>query len=320
MKLYKFSNNQVLTSDLSELKGKSEFAQAQKGKWYHFNRIYVIKSGKGYGLVSLNFFERLNRNICKVNYFKKPFEGRLVTVISAKTLRGAPVSLKELEAINTKTKDAGVRGAGIFVDITARGGGEAIQVLRDSKASGTKKCHFGVACFVNYSLAAASKADKIILFDYDPVVVRFNRMARDLLLTSSNREEFKQKLTEGCQKDREIRDRHFYPFDLASTLAMKESFLSREEDFQYIKKLAEENKVHILQGSIYDQQAIVEIVKLTKREGYAFDTLFISNVYEWDPDQKKRALLSKNIQSLRNDQTKVIEIIGHDVKVSCLSH
>lgn len=87
MRVFKFSNERPLTNSLSELKEKAEYAQTSKGKWYHWKRVYVIKSsGQEYGLVSLNFFERLARNICKIDIFKKAFEGKKITIISPKTL------------------------------------------------------------------------------------------------------------------------------------------------------------------------------------------------------------------------------------------
>lgn len=86
MKLFKFENNQSLTSDLSQLQKKPEYKQAQKGKWYHWQRIYLIKSSndKEFGLVSLNFFERLGRNFFKVDLFKNEFKDKKITVVSPK--------------------------------------------------------------------------------------------------------------------------------------------------------------------------------------------------------------------------------------------
>lgn len=331
MKLFKFSNHQTLTNNLSEVRGRTELTKAQKGKWYHYNRIYLIKSGDNYGFASFNFFERLLHNICPVNYFKKPFAGRSVKIISAKNfqvLRTHPSNLQKLEHLNAKTKDPGFRGEIIFVDITSNGGKKAVNVLKNLEKSPSKKCHFGVACFVNYSLAAANKADKIILLDYDPIVVKFNRIARQIFLSSSTKEEFKQKLIEACQKDPEIRQRKFYPKtqkesiqidNLAHTLNIEESFLSNEEDFQHIKMLASENKIHIFQGSIYDKKIINEIVELTKKEGYILDSLFISNVYDWDSAKKKRKLLSENMHALCNPQSKIVEVVpykgAHNVNI-----
>lgn len=316
MKVFKFPNGQSLTNRWSEVTEREEFGKVQKGKWFHFHRTYAIKSSEGYGLVSMNFFERLARNIC-INPFKKVFAGKSVKIISAEGPSIVFRSLHALEGMNAKTtRNAGYKGDIIFADITSKGGKEAIRVLKNLEKDSSKKCHLGVACFVNYSLAAANKADKIILLDYDPVVVKFNRIARDALLTSSCSHEYKQKLIEACQKDPEISKRKFYPkgesvsvANLSYILNLEESFLSTEEDFQYIKKLAKDNKIHIFQKSIYDQREIKEIVQLAKREGYTFDSLFISNVYDWDSNPKKRELLKKNLQALCNDQTKIVEVV-----------
>lgn len=92
---------------------------------------------------------------------------------------------------------------------------------------------------------------------------------------------------------------------------INESFLSNEEDFKYIKTLAEEHKIHIYQGSIYDDRIVQSIVELTEKEGFAFDKLFISNVYDWDSNHKKRQLLGKNIKALSNDNTKIVEVVPY---------
>lgn len=104
MRIIKFSNNQKLTSNIEELKGKPEFNKAQKGKWYQFQRFYVVKSLKSeaYGLVALNFFERLARNICHVNYLKKRFKEGSVTVISTKSLKTPTV--QKVETIQPQIK------------------------------------------------------------------------------------------------------------------------------------------------------------------------------------------------------------------------
>lgn len=75
----------TLTNNFSDLKTNQKFKLADKGKWYHCQRVYVIRSSDGlYGLISLNFFERLLKNICKIDLFKKKFEGKSITVIKPK--------------------------------------------------------------------------------------------------------------------------------------------------------------------------------------------------------------------------------------------
>ncbi len=307
MEAFKFSNQQYLTKDVAEIKERKEFQKVKKGRWYHFNRFYVVKSLDAFGLIRFNFFERLVFNLFKINCFKTAFAGKTIKGISTTML----MNLQELESNNVKSKEKGFKGNSIFVDITSEGGNAALNVLKSLEPN-PKSCHLGLACFVNFSLAAASKSDKVILLDYDPVVIRFNRLARELLMTSSTPEEFKENLIQACQKDPEISSRNFYPKtenNLRGILDRDESFLAHDEDFKQIKKLAEEKQIHIYQGSIYDPTFIGKMAQLTKDEGYHFDSLFISNVYDWDADEKKRELLSKNIKTLCEDNTKIIEVV-----------
>lgn len=228
-------------------------------------------------------------------------------------------NFQELEEINRREKDSGFKDKSIFVDITANGGKEALKVMRNLKSeAGAKKCHFGVACFVNFSLGAANKSDRIIVLDYDPVVIKFNRIARDLLIISATPEEFKQKLIKASEQDEEILTRNFYPKtknpklnidNLGPILNIEESFLAKEENFKYIKKLAEEGKIHIIQGSIYDQELIKIISELARKDECVFDTLFISNVYDWNVDENKRKLLAENIKTISNNNTKIVEVV-----------
>lgn len=92
MKIFKFSSGQSLSNNLGELEKKAEFAKIQKGKWYSWQRVYIIKSAntantqgpnnaEEYGMVSLNFFERLARKICHINIFKKEFKGKKISVV-----------------------------------------------------------------------------------------------------------------------------------------------------------------------------------------------------------------------------------------------
>jgi hypothetical protein len=88
MKVFKFKDNQPLTKNFSKLEKTAEYTKAQKGKWYHWNRVYLIKSSNSekYGFVYLNFFERLARNICKMHCFSKELKDRKIVVISPKNL------------------------------------------------------------------------------------------------------------------------------------------------------------------------------------------------------------------------------------------
>lgn len=223
----------------------------------------------------------------------------------------------ELEEMNSRTCEKGFEGQNIFVDITAKGGGKALEVLKNIRKSGMKKCHVGVACLVNFSIGAANESDRIVLIDYDPVVVKFNRLARALLISSPDRETFKTNLVQASKHDPDIAKRKLYPVtkqgtwavdNLSFILNIDESFLSNDHDFQWIKKLAVEKKIHIILGSIYDSELITVLAKLIKDE-CVLDTLFVSNIYDWNENETNRKLLAKNMLALSHDQTKIVEVL-----------
>lgn len=236
-------------------------------------------------------------------------------------------SLSALEEIHLKTSDKGYEGSIIFVDITSEGGEQAIQSIRQInqeqeksiyEMNKPKTCHFGLACCFNFSIAIANKSNKIILFDYDPIVVKFNRIVRDQLKISSNSIQFKENLMLACHKDKDISKRKFFPKTKNSSTNIENldfilnrdgSFLSDEEDFRFIKKIAEAGDLHIFQGNIYDENIIENIGDVAKTEGIQFSSLFISNVYDWDSAIEKRSLFLKNMKRLSNDKTLIVDVV-----------
>lgn len=86
--------NLQLTSNISEVQKCAEYAKAQKGKWFHWERVYLIKDAKKeeYGFVTLNFFERLFRNIFHIHGLKKEFKGKKVIVLDATMQKTSDVS------------------------------------------------------------------------------------------------------------------------------------------------------------------------------------------------------------------------------------
>lgn len=91
MKIIKLSNNEITTSNLSEIKSKIE---QKKGKWYHFEKICVFKTKdtKEYGLVSFNIFDRL-----ALPFRGDKVQGRKVKYVSSKEFKS-----KLIDQINIK--------------------------------------------------------------------------------------------------------------------------------------------------------------------------------------------------------------------------
>lgn len=59
--------------------------KCQEGKWYNWNRVFLLKSDKGFTFVSLNIFQRMELcllKIFKVNYFKNVFGTKNIKIVS----------------------------------------------------------------------------------------------------------------------------------------------------------------------------------------------------------------------------------------------
>lgn len=84
MKVFKTTT----TNDLSEITSQAEFNKVKTGKWYHCQRVYLIKSGDGrWGLISMSFFERLGYNLCKIKPFKDIFFSKGTAIVRNKELK-----------------------------------------------------------------------------------------------------------------------------------------------------------------------------------------------------------------------------------------
>lgn len=84
MRLFKFEDEQNFTADFEKIRSASDYNKIKKGKWYHWERVYLISSNsEEFGLVSFNFFERMGRNLFKIDYFKD----RKILVIPPKVLK-----------------------------------------------------------------------------------------------------------------------------------------------------------------------------------------------------------------------------------------
>lgn len=59
------------------------FEQSLHGKWYHWDRIYILESDGKFAAVTLNIFERLAQIVLRKDYFKEVFGQKTVKVLSS---------------------------------------------------------------------------------------------------------------------------------------------------------------------------------------------------------------------------------------------
>jgi hypothetical protein len=237
---------------------------------------------------------------------------------------------------NLSKNPSPIKGDYIFVDFcfsatqnNIRAKIEQQKVQEVARSEAAKKCHFGLACFANFAIAAVTKPQKIILFDYDPVVVEFNKVAIEALQLSNSYAEFKQLLVQKCRENKQFKGYEFLPRldkkgniiqfsawgwdrfeNLKRIFDMPESFLANEQDFAYIKKLADEQNIHVFLGNVLDPDVIRNTTDLLDKNGYYLDTMYLSNVYDWFP--KQAAVLDEHINMLCSKQGTTLIKGTHD--------
>ncbi|MBS0621814.1 MAG: hypothetical protein JSR80_02505 [Verrucomicrobia bacterium] len=219
-------------------------------------------------------------------------------------------TLSELEA-NCKNQDKSLESELIFVDLAGKGRDPVINKLKEISFTTEKKCHLGVAGFFNFEVALATQAKKVILLDGNPNMVKFNKIARELLICCNDANDFKEKLQNRCQLDLALKACKFLPgHSLTHILNVKNSFLSCLENFRYMKNLAIGGDIHIFQGDFGDRALIQSIIDLTGKEGYSITSMFISNMYDWMPQEQKINMLEKSIHLIGESNNNVVIIDG----------
>lgn len=252
-----------------------------------------------------------------------------------------PFSILENDLLK---KTSPIKGRYIFVDFcfseTDNKIREKISCQRAQETLGnpvpsSKKCHLGLACFANFAIAAVTQPQKIILFDYDPNVVEFNKIVIELLKSSNTSDEFKTLLVKKCKESALFKHYEFLPKlnnkgdimrfsnlwkardqfeNLRRIFNLPESFLANEQHFAYIKKLAVEQNIHVFLGNILDPEVITNTAEVLNQNGYYLDSLYLSNVYDWFP--KQTGVLDKHINALCKQGTLLVKGTNEGITVS----
>src|SRR3972149_4886337 len=153
---------------------------------------------------------------------------------------------------------------------------EVIQMLqeRDIRAG----VHLGFSGWFNFDIMAATIPSKALVCDINKRMLDFYEVFQSVLLSSSNREEFVEKL----QKSLDERSDYFdngYLWQLPGELTREGSWLSSDEGFAFIKELHQSNRVEY---RFLDATGDATIFNGFRSEfGDLIKTVYASNIYEW---------------------------------------
>ncbi len=192
-----------------------------------------------------------------------------------------------------------------------------------------KGVYLGVGTDQNLSLAARAKSEFIILLDFDPEIVKVNRLHVFFLKNTNNYSEFKN-FWERKNKNSTIQFISNNAGDekedllIGHTIGLKpgigvperlseleymhsnfklDTFSHNNNDFQYLKNLAINDKIIPVNGDLTGDISINEISKMLSAEGKTINLMYTSNAEEYFKFPKE---YRQNIKSLPISEKSII--------------
>jgi hypothetical protein len=195
----------------------------------------------------------------------------------------------------------------------------ASRELIKSRPKSENSVHIGFSSWHNFDMIVEGQCSRAVLCDFNPNTKVFLKTTLDLIKKSSSREEFVGKM-EGYFKG--LRDRfrrgegyymsHNFKYEdvfseeeeAAFELTREGSWLSTDRGFEYIKKLASEDKIAVITENILNTKVFERIKKILTDNGYDIFSLYVSNIGEYC--KKNVPEFISTVRSLISDETVVV--------------
>ena len=186
--------------------------------------------------------------------------------------------------------------------------------------------HFGFSAWHNFDIMVVRQSERGILCDFNPKWQKFLHLTLLELNNASNRHSFtehmkiyvNQNLSEFGSKVSPDSDDEILPKDIIDQeLNRPGSWLSTDEGFSYIQKLAKDGKISIVVADIRDEQKFQELGNILKQNAVSIDTLYVSNIAEWMSTSEDKENFVKSVNHLISPQTKLIQA-GNGLQQSVL--
>ncbi len=200
-----------------------------------------------------------------------------------------------------------------YVNCNEEGQDLIFKQLQESKIAPERRLLIGFSVWFNYDLIAQTQPAAAIIADIDNSVLDIFKAVSDCLAKSPSRVDFvnnfKQYLELNCKTLFNLtssNDVHSL-FDISRELTRENSWLSKEQYFQKVKKLHADEKVLYLNLDITDRTKFRTISSWIQTNDYEVDTLYASNIVEWLQNPLKEQSYLLNLQMIASENTRFIQ-------------
>lgn len=199
------------------------------------------------------------------------------------------------------------------------------EFLRNCEISKDRN-HFGFSAWHNFDIMVARQSERGIVCDINSKWQKFLHLTLRELNHASDRHSFaeqmktyvNQNLSEFGSIVSPDSDDEVLPQDIIDLeLNRPGSWLSTDEGFSYIQKLAKNGKISAIVADIRDEQKFQELANILKQNAVSIDTLYVSNIAEWMSTDEDKEKFVKSVNHLIGPQTKLIQA-GNGLQQSVL--
>jgi len=214
---------------------------------------------------------------------------------------------KAIHSLNNKKSKGDV---GLFITSNEIGLKKSKKSLQD-KPQVSNSCHIGCASWHNLDIMAQRKSSFGVIFDCNPLNKELMEKTFEILEVSDTRQIFQTKMLQylkSVPKDRFgwNRKERVHEEKVKRHLTKNGSWLSSDENFEFIKSLCREGKIIPISETIQNSSTFKKLAKILKKNSLVVDTVYLSNMRAFMKSPKKRKGYVRSLNALISDDTLVI--------------
>jgi hypothetical protein len=170
--------------------------------------------------------------------------------------------------------------------------------LAITRKYGVPTLHVGVSGLQNLDMIAARRSNFGVLLDINPNMQKIMSIVRDICRSEPkvSRQEFVSAFINQISTDSELWDdetkKEFQLSNFRRKAEESWSWLSSEDSFNHVRALFLEDKITSINLNFSNVEKVERIARRARQNGVAIDTVYISNIFEWNTSENAKKLVS----------------------------
>jgi len=158
--------------------------------------------------------------------------------------------------------------------------------------------HVGVSGLQNLDMIAARRSNFGVLIDINPNMQKVMKIARDICCSKPkvSRQDFVSTFINQTSTDLELWDdeakKEFQISNFRRQAETSWSWLSSDDSYDHVRALFLENRIISINLDFSNVEYVERIARWAQQNSVAIDTVYISNIFEWNMSENAKKLVS----------------------------